>query len=114
VLLVIGTQGFFLGCISQVLFDFTGRKRECWLGIFPYTGTVLIALGLAVLGVGLCIPLAVAYANNGLVLTNANFAQDHLAATGLASLIAGAQLFVFVLVLHGAAVATRRNLQSDQ
>jgi hypothetical protein len=61
-----------------------------------------------VVGIGLGIPLAVAYVNNDLILTIANLAQDHLAVTGLALVITGAQLFVFVLLLQGAAVATAR------
>lgn len=105
-LFVVGLQAFFLGCIAQVLFDYTGRRTRHWLGTFPYTRTVLIAVGLVVLGIALATPLAVAYLGNDLALTSANFVQDHLAVTGLAAAIGGAQLFVFVLLLHGAAVAT--------
>jgi len=105
---VVGLQAFFLGCIAQVLFDYTGRRREKWLALFPYTRTVLLAVGLVLLGVGLAVPLAVAYFTNNLALKTANLAQDHLAVTGLASVIAGAELFVFVLLLHGAVVATSR------
>jgi hypothetical protein len=32
--------------------------------------------------------------------------ENHLAVTGLAAVIAGAQLFVFTLLLHAAVVAT--------
>jgi glycosyltransferase involved in cell wall biosynthesis len=105
---VVGLQAFFLGCIAQVLFDYTGRKRERWLRLFPYTRTVLLAASLGLVGVGLAVPLAVAYANNGLSLNTSNLIEDHLAVTGLAFGIAGAQLFVFVLLLHGAVVATSR------
>jgi glycosyltransferase involved in cell wall biosynthesis len=105
-LFVVGLQAFFLGCIAQVLFDYTGRRRKRWLALFPYTRTVVIAMMLVLAGIGLGIPLAVAYLGNGLALTSANLVQDHLAVTGLAAAIAGAQLFVFVLLLHGAVVAT--------
>jgi glycosyltransferase involved in cell wall biosynthesis len=105
-LLVVGLQAFFLGCIAQVLFDYNGRRTRRWLATFPYTRTVLIAIGLFLAGVGLGIPLALVYLSNDLALTSANFVQDHLAVTGLALAIAAAQLFVFVLLLHGAAVAT--------
>ena len=105
---VVGLQLFFLGCIAQVLFDYTGRRTGRWLRLFPYTRTVLSALGLIVVGIALAIPLAIVYLNNDLALTSANFVQDHLAVTGLAILIAGVQLFVFALLLHGAAVATAR------
>ena len=52
---------------------------------------------LVVVGIGLAIPWLVAYLDNELALTTANLLQDHLAVTGLAAAIAGAQLFVFVL-----------------
>jgi glycosyltransferase involved in cell wall biosynthesis len=105
-LFVVGLQAFFFGCVAQVLFDYTGRKRKRWLRVFAYTRTVGIACLLLLIGAGLCVPLAVVYLGNGLVLTSANFTQDHIAVTGLASAIAGAQLFIFVLLLNGAVVAT--------
>ena len=113
-LLVVGLQAFFLGCIAQVLFDYTGRRTKRWLALFPYTRTVLIAMLLVLVGIGLGIPLAVAYVDNDLALTSANLLQDHLAVTGLAVAVAGGQLFAFVLLLHGAVVSTsRRRLQAD-
>ncbi len=112
-LFVVGLQGVFLGGIAQVLFDYTGRRRARWLKVFPYTRTVLIAVVLVLLGIGLGIPLAVAYIVNGLALTSANAVQDHLAVTGLAAGVAGAQLFAFVLLLHGAVVATTRRRPRD-
>jgi glycosyltransferase involved in cell wall biosynthesis len=104
--LTVGGQAFFLGCIAQVLFDYTGRHRERWLRIFPYTRTVLIAFGLVVLGVAFAIPLVVSYLENDLALQSADTLENHLAVTGLAAVIAGAQLFVFTLLLHGVVVAT--------
>lgn len=106
--LVIGVQAFFLGCIAQVLFDYAGRKTDRWLRWFPYTRSVLVAAALVLAGFCLAIPLAVDYANNSLALTSANLLADHLAVTGLALAILGAELFVFVLLLHGAVVATGR------
>jgi glycosyltransferase involved in cell wall biosynthesis len=107
-LVTVGCQAFFLGCISQVLFDYTGKYRRRWLGVFPYTRTVLAAFGLVVAGVALAIPLVVTYISNDLALERADALENHLAVTGLAAVITGAQLFVFTLLLHGAAVATAR------
>jgi hypothetical protein len=107
-LLVVGLQSFYMGCIAQVLFDYTGRCRRRWLALFPYTRSVLVSIALVLLGIGLAVPLAVVYIRNGLVLSAANFVQDHIAVTGLAAAIAGAQLFVFELLLQGAVVATSR------
>jgi glycosyltransferase involved in cell wall biosynthesis len=108
----IGLQAFFLGCIARVLFDYTGRATKRWLGLFAYTRTVLLAFASVVAGVCLGIPLAVDYVNRGFVLSTANVVAEHLAITGIALVIAGAQLFVFVLLLNGAAVATGRRRNS--
>jgi glycosyltransferase involved in cell wall biosynthesis len=105
-MMTVGGQAFFLGCIAQVLFDYTGRHKERWLRIFPYTRTVLIAFSLVLLGIALAIPLVVSYLANDLTLQRADTLENHLAVTGLAAVIAGAQLFVFTLLLHGAVVAT--------
>jgi glycosyltransferase involved in cell wall biosynthesis len=105
-MLTVGGQAFSLGCVAQVLFDYTGRYRERWLRVFPYTRTVLTAFGLVVLGVALAIPLVVSYIANDLALERPDTVQNHLAVTGLAAVISGAQLFVFTLLLHGTVVAT--------
>jgi hypothetical protein len=107
-ILVIGSQAFFLGCIAQVLFDYTGRRRRRWLRVFPYTRTVLIAFALLVLGVAAAIPLIETYFNNDLRLQRADALENHLAVTGLAAVVMGVQLFIFTLLLHGTVVATSR------
>jgi glycosyltransferase involved in cell wall biosynthesis len=104
--LTVGGQAFSLGCIAQVLFDYTGRHKQRWLGIFPYTRTVLLALGLVLLGIALAVPLVVSYIRNDLALQSADTIANHLAVTGLAAVIVGAQLFILTLLLHGAVVAT--------
>lgn len=105
--IAVGMQAFLLGCIAQVLFDYTGRRSRRWLRVFPYTRTVLTAAGLVVLGLALAVPLLVTYTSNDFLLNAADTPENHLAVTGLAVLITGAQLFVFTLVLHGAVLATR-------
>jgi hypothetical protein len=107
-ILVVGSQAFFLGCIAQILFDYTGRRRRRWLRVFPYTRTVLIAFALVVLGVGLAVPLLETYLTSDLRLQRADAVENHLAVTGLAAVIMGAQLFIFTLLLHGTVVATSR------
>jgi hypothetical protein len=106
-LIVTGSQAFFMGCIAQILFDYTGANTRRWLRLFSYTRTVMLAAGMIVLGIALSVPLVVTYIANGLQLQTANSVEDHLAVTGLSVLIFGAQLFAFTLVLHGTAVATR-------
>ncbi len=104
----VGWQTLLLGCVSQVLFDYTGRRTRRWRKVFRYTRTVLIAGALMVLGIALAIPLVVAYARSDLALQEANTIQNHLAVTGLAAIIAGGQLFVSTLLFHGAMIATTR------
>jgi glycosyltransferase involved in cell wall biosynthesis len=106
--LAVGWQAFLLGCIAQVLFDYTGRHTERWLRVFPYTRTVLVAFALLATGVCLAIPLAVTYVADDFALSTADTVQNHLAVTGLAAFIAGAQLAVSTLVLHGTILATAR------
>jgi glycosyltransferase involved in cell wall biosynthesis len=106
-LLVVGLQGFFLGCIAQVLFDYTGRYTRRWLRVFPYTRTALIAFALVLGGIALAVPLIVDYVGNDFRLEAGIAAENHLAVTGLAAAICGAQLFIFTLLLHGTVAATR-------
>jgi len=108
-ILAIGCQTYFFGCVGQVLFDYTDRHRRKWARIFPYTRTVLISFGLVMLGIGLTIPLVVSYVVNDLALARSDAVQNHLAVTGLAAAITGAQLFVFTLVLQGTILATTRD-----
>jgi glycosyltransferase involved in cell wall biosynthesis len=105
-LLTVGFQAFVLGCIAQILFDYTGRYRRRWLRVFPYNRTVLIAFALMLLGIALAIPLVATYVGGDLELQRADTVENHLAVTGLAAVVVGAQLFVFTLLLHGTVVAT--------
>jgi hypothetical protein len=107
-MMAVGLQAFFLGCIAQVLFDYTGRYSQRWLSVFPYTRSALIALCLVIIGVALAMPLVVSYFDNDFQLSPADTGKNHLAVTGLAAVISGAQLFVSTLVLHGTVAATTR------
>jgi hypothetical protein len=110
--LAVGVPTFLLGCIAQVLFDYTGRHTRRWLRVFPYTRTVVIGMALVATGIALAIPLLVTYVGNDLLLERADTLENHLAVTGLAVAITGAQLFVSTLVLHGTVLATGRNTSS--
>ncbi len=105
VTLVIGLQAFFLGCIAQVLFDYTGRRRRRWLGIFRYTRTVLVSFGLVALGIGLSVPLVKAYLETTSPCAARTRRRTTLPVTGLAAVLCGVQLFVFTLLLHGTVLA---------
>ena len=105
---VVGFQSFCLGCIAQVLFDYTGRAKRRWMRLFPYTRTVSIAALLILVGIALVVPLVVHYVTHDFKLGAPGDVQNHLAVLGLTLAITGFQLFTFTLVMHGAAIATAR------
>jgi hypothetical protein len=107
-ILAVGFQTFLLGCVAQVLFDYTGRHSHRWRRVFPYTRTVLSAFGCFVVGVALATPLVVSYVQDDFAIEQAETVENHLALTGLAAVVTGAQLFVFTLLLHGTMLATTR------
>jgi len=101
---VLGLQSFFFGCLAQVLCDYGGRARQRWTGLFRYTRTVLVSSTMFLVGVGLVVPLAVRYINNGLSLETSSPVADHLAVTGLLLMIVGFSTFCFTLLLHATGV----------
>lgn len=104
-LLAIGWQTMLLGGVAQVLFDYTGRNGHRWRRLLPYSRTTLGAVGIAVLGVAMTVPLAVTYFSNDLALEQGDSRASHLAVTGLGLIVVGAQLFVSTLLLHGAMIS---------
>jgi glycosyltransferase involved in cell wall biosynthesis len=112
-LTITGLQAFLLGCIAQVLFDYRGRARDRWLRVFPYTRSVVAAAATAVAGLGFTIPLIVYYLSHHESLSLRASGQDRLAVAGLTLIVIGFSLFTFTLVLHAAAIATRRSVIFD-
>jgi glycosyltransferase involved in cell wall biosynthesis len=108
-LTITGLQAFLLGCVAQVLFDYRGRARDRWLRVFPYTRSAIAAAATALLGLGLTVPLVVYYLSHHESLTLHAAAQDRLGVAGLMLIVIGFSLFTFTLVLHAAAIATRRS-----
>jgi glycosyltransferase involved in cell wall biosynthesis len=104
----LGLTAVLLGAVAQVLFDYTGRFKQRWLRILPYTRTVFIAAALVLIGIGLLIPLVASYFNNDFKLQTALDYRDNMAVLGLTSILCGFLLFAFTLLLHGAVVATHR------
>ncbi len=111
---IIGLQAFLLGCIAQVLFDYSGRHRARWLAVFPYTRTVIAAAIIACTGVLCGTPLVVYYLSHRDSLSLRASVQDGLGVAGLMLMAIGFSLFTFTLVLHGAVIATRRSTQLGQ
>jgi glycosyltransferase involved in cell wall biosynthesis len=109
-LTIAGLQAFLLGCIAQVFFDYRERARRRWLKVFPYTRSVIAAAAIGVTGVALTVPLVVYYLSHHERLTLQAATQDRLGVIGLMLIVIGFLLFNFTLVLHAAAIATRRSI----
>jgi Glycosyl transferase family 2 len=108
-LAVVGLQSFYFGCVAQLLYDYTGRTREKWLRIFPYTRTVGLSALAFTVGAGLVSGLVWEFLHLGFTLPPAVDMRAHLAVTGLLLMIAGFTTFAFTLVLHAAAITASRH-----
>jgi glycosyltransferase involved in cell wall biosynthesis len=106
-LAILGLQCVYMGILSQVFFDYSGRRTEAWFRRFPYTRTVGLSAGLFALGLVLSAALALTYAHNGFLLLE-NSSVNHLGITGLLLMVGGFMTFTFTLMLHSTAVAVRR------
>jgi protein-S-isoprenylcysteine O-methyltransferase Ste14 len=110
-LTIVGLQAFLLGCIAQIMFDYSGRRRARWLGVFAYTRTIILAAVITCAGVGCGVPLVWYYLAHHDSLSLKASVQDGLGVTGLMLMTIGFMLFTFTLVLHGAAIAMQREPQ---
>ena len=99
---IAGLQSFYLGCLSQLFHDYTGRARARWLRVFSYNRSVMASAGSAALGLGCLAPLMREYFSYGFTLSGMPSRPEHLAILGLLLLLTGFANFVFTLVLHGA------------
>ena len=108
-LTIVGLQAFFLGCLAQMFYDYSGRARRRWLQVFSYTRTVIgSGVGFA-LGAALVAPLATEYVQSGLTLPREIGTRNHLAVTGILLMIASFMTFTFTLVLHAASLNCRHD-----
>jgi hypothetical protein len=98
-LAVLGLQSFYLGCIVQVLYNYSPRASNRWLRLFAYNRAMVFSGALVTAGIALCVPLCVQYVQLGLRLEGIGV-RNHLAATGLLLLIFGFLTFSNTLVLH--------------
>jgi glycosyltransferase involved in cell wall biosynthesis len=102
-LTLLGLQSFYLGCLAQVLHDYTGAARRRWLRLFRYTRTVSLS-GLAfAAGVALSLTLVVDYVRSGMQLVVGDRVPYH-GMLGLLLVIISFMTFTFVLLLHAVAI----------
>jgi TRAP-type C4-dicarboxylate transport system permease small subunit len=107
-LAVVGLQSFFLGCIVQVIYNYSAKTTQKWLGLFSYTRAMIVSALLTVAGLVLVIPLTTHYVSSGLFLPESPGMENHMAVTGLLLLIAAFMTFSSTLILHAAALHTRQ------
>jgi glycosyltransferase involved in cell wall biosynthesis len=105
---VLGMQMFGLGCITQLLHDYSGEASRRWLRVFRYNRSVLCSAGLLLAGLAMLTPLGAEYWNMGFTLEREVGRSNHMAIVGLLLVIVAFANFVFTLVLHSAAFRVDR------
>jgi glycosyltransferase involved in cell wall biosynthesis len=93
--------------VAKVLFDYTGAQRRRWLSILKYTRTAVISGILFVEGLICVLPLVRIYVRNDYSLPSTLVRESYLAVTGLFLIIASVIIFIFTLLVHAAALASR-------
>jgi glycosyltransferase involved in cell wall biosynthesis len=112
-LAVVGLQSFFLGCIVQVVYQYSAQSTRRWLQLFSYSRAVVVSLTLLLVGVGLAAPLFLQYLRQGLILPATAGPPNHMAVVGLLMMIAGFMTFCSTLVLHAAALRVSHALSRE-
>jgi hypothetical protein len=104
-LTVFGIQGFFCGCIAQMLYDYSGRSKDRWLRVFRYTRSMVISGLMLVGGLALAAPLVVEYFKFGFRLPQeALFRLSHMAVMGILLVTTAFMNYAFTLLLHATAL----------
>jgi hypothetical protein len=106
-MVTLGLQSAYLGILTQVFFDYTGAVTARWFARFPYTRTVLIAMGLFAAGLALTGGMLVYYVLHHFILPD-DGAVGYLGVTGLLLMISGFITFTFTLLLHSTQVVVWR------
>ena len=107
-LAAVGLQSFFLGCIVQVMYNYSAAVRQRWRSFLSYTRALIISGCLTLLGFAFSFPLVKEYIDGGLVLPAVAGKSSHLAVLGLLCIIAGFMTFSSTLVLHAASLNSKR------
>jgi glycosyltransferase involved in cell wall biosynthesis len=103
---VVGLQSFYLGCIIQVVYNYSPVASARWLRLFQFD-RAMAAVGLMLVAVSaLVIPLVLEYVRAGLLLPRAG-TSAHLAVTGLFWMIAAFHTFGATLVLNASTMRLR-------
>jgi glycosyltransferase involved in cell wall biosynthesis len=108
---LVGLQSFYLGCIVQVIYNYTSASSRRWQRLFEFNRAMWIAAILGVTGVSLAVPLLAEYVRLGLRLPSLG-RSSHLALTGLFFFVAAFLTFSATLVVHASALRSRPRKRS--
>jgi glycosyltransferase involved in cell wall biosynthesis len=103
---VVGLQSFYLGCIIQVIYNYSPRASARWVRLFHFNRAMVATAGIAVLGLALFFPLVLEYVREGLRLPGLG-TLEHSAITGLFFLIAAFLTFTTTLVVNASVMRLR-------
>lgn len=110
-LAVLGLQSVYLGCIVQVLYNYSPRTTARRLRLFEYNRAMAASGLLLATGIALGVPLCVQYVRMGLRLPHGiSVLPNHLAATGLLLVIFGFLTFSNTLALHAVKLRVKPRL----
>ena len=114
-LAVLGLQSVYLGCIVQVLYNYSPRTTARLLRLFEYNRALAVSGVLLAAGIALGIPLCVQYVRMGLRLPHGiSVLPNHLAATGLLLVVFGFLTFCNTLVLHAVKLRVKPRLFASE
>ena len=107
---LVGLVCFLLGCVAKVFFDFTGRRTRRLLRLFSYTRASIVAGIASFIGFLRGAPARRPRTSPRVSTSTATSGyRDNLAATGAMLVVAGFFIYVFTLMVHAAAISTKRH-----
>jgi len=101
-LALVGLHSFFFGCFAQMFCDYTGDARRRWARIFRFNRAVAVSGGVFVVGIALCLLLAVDYVRHHYALPPPTSAVDHAGIAGALLTMIGFSSFCFTLAINAA------------
>jgi len=112
---IFGMQGFFCGCIAQMLYDYSGKSTRRWLGVFRYTRSMVVSGLMFGGGIALVAPLVTEYWKLSFRLpAEALFRLSHMAVMGLLLISTAFMNYSFTLLLHATALYVKSKSSSTQ
>jgi glycosyltransferase involved in cell wall biosynthesis len=104
-LAVLGLQCIYMGILSQVFFDYSGKVSARWFRRFSYARSVFVSALVFTIGLVFTGLLTKTYLENHYRLPAST---NNLGFSGLLLMIMGFMTFTFTLILHSTAVAVRK------